>query len=69
MDAVVVIEDGQATCRKLRDVKAGENVVCGVEKASGRSRISGARSPGICVHDERISSARRVEVASRRLRP
>jgi len=31
MDAVVVIEDGKAACRKLRDVKAGDDVVCGVE--------------------------------------
>jgi hypothetical protein len=29
MDAVIVVEGKKAACRKLRDVKAGEKVVCG----------------------------------------
>src|SRR4029453_7347445 len=28
MDAAIVIEDGRASCRKLRDLKAGDPVVC-----------------------------------------
>ena len=31
MDSVIVIDDGRAVCRKLRDVRAGDRVVCGVE--------------------------------------
>ena len=31
MDAVIVVADGRAVCRKLRDVRGGENVVCGHE--------------------------------------
>ena len=28
--AVIVVADGRAVCRKLRDVRAGDTVVCGV---------------------------------------
>ena len=31
MDAVIVVRDGHASCRKLRDVQAGELIVCGHE--------------------------------------
>src|SRR5947209_1552903 len=30
MDALIVVEDGHAICRKLRDVRAGEHVVVGM---------------------------------------
>ena len=30
MDAVIVVREGRAACRKLRDVQRGERVVCGV---------------------------------------
>jgi hypothetical protein len=29
MDAVIIAADGKAVCRKLRDVRAGEPVICG----------------------------------------
>src|SRR5438270_5591881 len=29
MDAVIIVNDGRPVCRKLRDVKAGESIVCG----------------------------------------
>src|SRR5215210_9139605 len=31
MDSAVVIADGRAVCRKLRDIRGGEAIVCGVE--------------------------------------
>ena len=31
MDSVVVVSEGRAACRKLRDVLAGDPVVCGVD--------------------------------------
>ncbi|MBZ0266785.1 TIGR00300 family protein [bacterium] len=31
MDSVIIVEDGRARCRKLRDVRAGESVVVGVD--------------------------------------
>src|SRR4051794_31315705 len=30
MDAIVVVRDGQAWCRKLRDIKAGDRVIVGM---------------------------------------
>jgi lysine-ketoglutarate reductase/saccharopine dehydrogenase-like protein (TIGR00300 family) len=63
MDAVVVIEDGKATCRKLRDVKAGENVVCGVEGIRAVPEFQERDRLGFAFMTNEISSERRVEVA------
>src|SRR5262249_3852335 len=30
MDAVIVVDDGRAFCRKLRDIRGGDAIVCGV---------------------------------------
>ena len=65
MDAAVVIEDGRAFCRRLRDVHAGDRVVTGmrgirvVPESKERDRLSFAfMSHG-------ISSERHVETAVR----
>src|SRR6476619_6646616 len=63
MDALVVVRDGQAWCRKLRDVRAGDQVVVGmrgirvVPESKERDRLAFAfMSNG-------ISSERQVETA------
>ena len=63
MDALVVVRDGQAACRKLRDIKAGDQVVIGmrgirvVPETKERDRLAFAfMSNG-------ISSERQVETA------
>ena len=65
MDALVVIADGHAVCRRLRDVRAGDQVVIGmrgirvVPESKERDRLSFAfMSNG-------ISSERQVETAVR----
>src|SRR5438105_10808241 len=65
MDALVVIEDGQAFCRRLRDIRAGDRVVAGmrgirvIPESKERDRLSFAfMSNG-------ISSERQVETAVR----
>lgn len=65
MDALVVVDSGQAFCRRLRDVRAGDHVVVGmrgirvVPEAKERDRLSFAfMSNG-------ISSERQVETAVR----
>jgi lysine-ketoglutarate reductase/saccharopine dehydrogenase-like protein (TIGR00300 family) len=63
MDAVVVIEDGNATCRKLRDVRAGDNVVCGVEGIRAVPEFQERDRLGFAFMTNEISSERRVEVA------
>jgi lysine-ketoglutarate reductase/saccharopine dehydrogenase-like protein (TIGR00300 family) len=63
MDAMIVIRDGQATCRRLRDIKAGDPVVVGmkgirvVPEAKERDRLSFA------FMSNEISSERKVETA------
>src|SRR5438105_7383685 len=65
MDALVVVEDGRAVCRRLRDIRAGDQVVVGmrgirvVPESKERDRLSFAfMSNG-------ISSERQLETAVR----
>ena len=65
MDALIVIEKGRAACRKLRDLRKGDRVVCGqhgirvLPESKERDRLSFAfMSNG-------ISSERQVETAVR----
>src|ERR1700704_2636606 len=65
MDALVVVEDGRAVCRRLRDIRAGDEVVAGmrgirvVPESKERDRLSFAfMSNG-------ISSERQLETAVR----
>jgi len=65
MDALIVVKEGQAECRRLRDVKAGETIVTGtrgirvVPESKERDRLDFAfMSNG-------ISSERQVETAVR----
>ena len=63
MDAMVVIRDGAAFCRRLRDIKAGDEVVVGtrgirvIPEAKERDRLSFA------FMSNDISSERQVETA------
>jgi lysine-ketoglutarate reductase/saccharopine dehydrogenase-like protein (TIGR00300 family) len=61
MDAVVVIEDGRARCRKLRDVRAGDAVVCGVEGIRVAPEFRERDRLGFAFMTNEISSERRVE--------
>jgi lysine-ketoglutarate reductase/saccharopine dehydrogenase-like protein (TIGR00300 family) len=65
MDAMIVVRDGQAHCRRLRDLCAGDQIVCGmrgirvVPESKERDRLAFAfMSNG-------ISSERQVEMAVR----
>src|SRR5881628_286095 len=65
MDALVVVKDGHAVCRRLRDIRAGDKVVAGmrgmrvVPESKERDRLAFAfMSNG-------ISSERQVETAVR----
>ncbi|HYP05052.1 MAG TPA: TIGR00300 family protein [Bryobacteraceae bacterium] len=63
MDALVVVRDGQAWCRKLRDIKAGDQVVVGmrgirvVPESKERDRLA------FSFMSNGISSERQVETA------
>jgi lysine-ketoglutarate reductase/saccharopine dehydrogenase-like protein (TIGR00300 family) len=63
MDALIVVRDGIATCRRLRDVKAGDPIVVGmkgirvVPEEKERDRL------GFAFMSNEISSERHVETA------
>src|ERR1017187_2751135 len=65
MDAMVVLKDGRATCRKLRELRAGDRVVVGmrgirvIPESKERDRMSFA------FMTNGISSERQVETAVR----
>ena len=61
MDAVVVIEAGRAICRKLRDVKAGDGVVCGLEGIRVTPEFRDRARPDFGFMSNEVSSERRVE--------
>jgi lysine-ketoglutarate reductase/saccharopine dehydrogenase-like protein (TIGR00300 family) len=67
MDAVVVIEQERAVCRKLRDVSAGDQVVCGVGGIRVTPEFQERDRHGFAFMTNEISSERRVEVGVARI--
>jgi lysine-ketoglutarate reductase/saccharopine dehydrogenase-like protein (TIGR00300 family) len=67
MDAVIVFEEGRAVCRKLRDVRAGDHVVCGVAGVRVMPEFQERDRRGFAFMTNEISSERRVEVGVDRI--
>jgi lysine-ketoglutarate reductase/saccharopine dehydrogenase-like protein (TIGR00300 family) len=67
MDAVVVIEGLVATCRKLRDVRKGDRIVCGVNGIRVNPEFQERDRHGFAFMTNEISSERRVEVGVARI--
>jgi lysine-ketoglutarate reductase/saccharopine dehydrogenase-like protein (TIGR00300 family) len=66
MDAVIVIsgdDAGRAVCRKLRDVRRGDRVVCGVDGIRVTPEFRERDRFGFAFMTNDISSERRVEVS------
>ena len=61
MDAVIVIAAGRATCRKLRDVRTGESVVCGHAGIRVTPEFRERDRLGFAFMSNDVSSERRVE--------
>ena len=61
MDAVIVVSGHRATCRKLRDVRAGEPVVCGHEGIRVTPEFKERDRLGFAFMSNDVSSERRVE--------
>jgi lysine-ketoglutarate reductase/saccharopine dehydrogenase-like protein (TIGR00300 family) len=61
MDAVIVAADGRASCRKLRDVRAGEPVVCGHDGIRVTPEFKERDRLGFAFMSNDVSSERRVE--------
>jgi len=67
MDAVIVVEQRRALCRKLRDVKVGDQVVCGVAGVRVMPEFRDRDRLGFAFMSNEISSERRVEVGVSRI--
>ncbi len=63
MDAVIVVDDGRAACRKLREVHVGDRVVCGVDGIRVTPEFRERDRFGFAFMTNDISSERRVEVS------
>ena len=63
MDAVIVIEGDGAVCRKLREVRAGDAIVCGVHGIRVIPEFRERDRQGFAFMTNDISSERRVEVS------
>jgi lysine-ketoglutarate reductase/saccharopine dehydrogenase-like protein (TIGR00300 family) len=61
MDAMIVVHGGHATCRKLRDIRAGEPVVCGHEGIRVTPEFRERDRLGFAFMSNDVSSERRVE--------
>lgn len=63
MDAVIVIEDGRAICRKLRDIRAGDRVVCGLGGIRVTPEFRDRERADFAFMSNEVSSERRVEAS------
>jgi lysine-ketoglutarate reductase/saccharopine dehydrogenase-like protein (TIGR00300 family) len=61
MDGVIVVEGAHAACRKLRDVKAGERIVCGHVGIRVTPEFRERDRLGFAFMSNDVSSERRVE--------
>ena len=62
MDAVIVVENEIADCRKLRDVRPGDPVVCGVDGVRVSPEFRERDRLGFAFMTNDVSTERRVEV-------
>ena len=62
MDAVVLVRAGHAVCRKLRDVRRGDLVVCGVDGVRVLPEFQERDRLGFAFMTNDVSTERRVEV-------
>ena len=67
MDAAIVVDKGRAECRKLRDLKVGDEVVCGMQGVRVLPDLQGRDKPTFGFMSNDVSSERRVEVAVSRV--
>ena len=65
MDALLVVADGRAVCRRLRDVQAGDHVVCGMRGIRVTPEPKERDRLAFAFMSNGISSERQVETAVR----
>jgi lysine-ketoglutarate reductase/saccharopine dehydrogenase-like protein (TIGR00300 family) len=61
MDAVLVVEGACVTCRKLRDIRKGDLIVCGMQGVRVQPDVQSRDKPTFGFMTNEVSSERRVE--------
>ena len=67
MDAVIVVEDGAAVCRKLREVRNGDRIVCGLAGLRVVPEFRDRERSDFAFMSNEVSSERRVEASVGRI--
>jgi lysine-ketoglutarate reductase/saccharopine dehydrogenase-like protein (TIGR00300 family) len=67
MDAVLIVEGERVSCRKLRDVRKGDVVVCGMQGVRVAPDVQSRDKPSFGFMSNDVSSERRVETAVARV--
>jgi lysine-ketoglutarate reductase/saccharopine dehydrogenase-like protein (TIGR00300 family) len=67
MDAALVVSNGIVSCRKLRDIRKGDLVVCGMQGIRVAPDVQSRDKPTFGFMNNEVSSERRVETAVARI--
>jgi lysine-ketoglutarate reductase/saccharopine dehydrogenase-like protein (TIGR00300 family) len=67
MDAVIVVDGTRAVCRKLREIRAGDRIVCGIHGIKIVPEFQARDRLGFAFMTNEISSERRVETGVARI--
>jgi lysine-ketoglutarate reductase/saccharopine dehydrogenase-like protein (TIGR00300 family) len=67
MDAAIAIEDATAACRKLRDIRTGDRIVCGLDGIRVVPEFRARDRLGFAFMNNEVSSERRVEATVARI--
>jgi lysine-ketoglutarate reductase/saccharopine dehydrogenase-like protein (TIGR00300 family) len=67
MDAALVVKDGVITCRKLRDIRNGDQIVCGMQGIRVAPDVQQRDRPTFGFMSNEVSSERRVETSVKRV--
>ncbi len=67
MDAAIVVDEGRASCRKLRDLRAGDRVVCGIAGIRVTPEFRDRARDGFTFMTNDVSSERRVGASVARI--
>jgi lysine-ketoglutarate reductase/saccharopine dehydrogenase-like protein (TIGR00300 family) len=67
MDAALVVDHGAVSCRKLRDIRKGDLVVCGMHGIRVSPDVQSRDKPSFGFMSNEVSSERRVETAVTRV--
>ncbi len=67
MDAALVVNNGTVECRKLRDIRVGDQVVCGLQGIRVAPDVQQRDKPSFGFMSNEVSSERRVETSVARV--